>query len=253
MSSKRAKAPTIARFRQTALHRGSWLLVLLIGAGLFVLVASSSDTEGASTGTFAGKWVSAHPSPTTVSTIIITELGDGTLDVQAYSLCHLPEDCDWGIVNVLPVDGAFTATYGQRDVARTLSVALEDEALTVSEGDRTTTMDSAVMPKPWHFQGTWINVDPDTRGITRMILTNLDDSTLSVEMFGRCHPHDCYWGSIEVPFDPVQLTARYERDWATRYLAIKNRGGQFLVESFTDFTPEDGRLDYRSSYWMKRR
>jgi len=44
------------------------------------------------------------------------------------------------------------------------------------------------------YDGNWINDDPNTEGITRLIITN-DGQTLNVHGFGRCTPSDCDWGT----------------------------------------------------------
>lgn len=43
------------------------------------------------------------------------------------------------------------------------------------------------------FLGKWVNDDPQTPGVTRFAITRMN-SCLLVEMWGSCHPRDCYWG-----------------------------------------------------------
>ena len=43
------------------------------------------------------------------------------------------------------------------------------------------------------FSGTWVNEDPNTRGIPRLEITNTD-AAVSVHSFGACSPTNCDWG-----------------------------------------------------------
>lgn len=42
--------------------------------------------------------------------------------------------------------------------------------------------------------GTWVNVNPDTRGLTRLIIKPDKDTLLQVRAFASCSPDDCSWG-----------------------------------------------------------
>jgi len=44
------------------------------------------------------------------------------------------------------------------------------------------------------FAGTWVNNDPNTPSLTRLIITQ-DGNGVSVHAFGKCHPTDCDWGA----------------------------------------------------------
>ncbi|SRR5579883_732078 len=47
---------------------------------------------------------------------------------------------------------------------------------------------------PSDFIGTWVNTNPNTRGITRFIVTSAGNNKLNLQVFGKCHPADCDWG-----------------------------------------------------------
>lgn len=44
-----------------------------------------------------------------------------------------------------------------------------------------------------NLNGTWINEDPNTRGITKLVINKQDSR---VHAWGQCHPHDCDWGKV---------------------------------------------------------
>ena len=43
--------------------------------------------------------------------------------------------------------------------------------------------------------GMWANVDPETRGVTRLVITE-EDGRLFVRAYGACFPTDCDWGTV---------------------------------------------------------
>jgi hypothetical protein len=43
------------------------------------------------------------------------------------------------------------------------------------------------------FAGTWTNADPNTISLTKLIITQ-DDNSVAVHLFYRCAPVDCDWG-----------------------------------------------------------
>ena len=49
------------------------------------------------------------------------------------------------------------------------------------------------------FNGSWLNEDSNTRGVTRLDISNSGD-TVTVHGFGACHPTDCDWGSRSATF-----------------------------------------------------
>jgi hypothetical protein len=52
------------------------------------------------------------------------------------------------------------------------------------------------------YSATWVNDDPNTGGITKIIITNAGQ-TLNIHPYGKCHPTDCDWGTKSVtPFPP---------------------------------------------------
>src|SRR5215472_9169705 len=46
------------------------------------------------------------------------------------------------------------------------------------------------------FIGSWSNADPNTGGITRVVINHGAGNQVTVQVFGRCHPSDCDWGTV---------------------------------------------------------
>ncbi|MFT3877365.1 MAG: hypothetical protein QM708_13230 [Propioniciclava sp.] len=119
--------------------------------------------------------------------------------------------------------------------------------------------------------GTWSNVDPNTRSVTKAVVSqSCDDvvlcpvgepctggggSQLYIRPFGKCHPSDCDWGTSRLTrqSDGWYMT-RYVHSWATKTVWVKTYqywGRTYLrFYVYTDFTAADGRTDYVSDEWM---
>ena len=105
------------------------------------------------------------------------------------------------------------------------------------------------------FAGTWTNIDPKTRGLTRLEIS-LNGNKVSVHAYGSCHPRDCDWGeAMAIAYAPSvesiltetahALTITYNRDYADQIMIIRSVEGERLqVELFTHFKDGSGRSDY---------
>jgi hypothetical protein len=102
------------------------------------------------------------------------------------------------------------------------------------------------------FLGHWVNTDRDTSGMTRLIIEPLDSSTVSFHGYGRCHPTDCDWGTVAVPFQPPQLVGIYHFGFKITRIAVERSGQYLLAEVFDDYTEADGRPDRTSHYVLER-
>ncbi len=57
------------------------------------------------------------------------------------------------------------------------------------------------------YSATWLNDDPATNGITKIIITNTGQ-TLHIHPYGKCTPTDCDWGTLSGTFngEPFVIT-----------------------------------------------
>jgi hypothetical protein len=102
------------------------------------------------------------------------------------------------------------------------------------------------------FVGDWVNVDPDTRGMTRLIIEKVNDNTISFQGFGQCQPTDCDWGIISVPFTPPTPVGTYEFGYKQSRITLQLAGDQLVAEVFDDYTQADGRTDSTTRYVLQR-
>ena len=117
-------------------------------------------------------------------------------------------------------------------------------------------------------EGEWVNIDPNTRGLTRINLRFVCQDQIRngepyppgppwyVHIWGKCHPTDCDWGEVGA----TQLTsgyiyAFYDHGFAKRYVYAKMsavRPGLLYVYMWTNFT-DPGRADYSMHCYFRRR
>ena len=126
-------------------------------------------------------------------------------------------------------------------------------------------------------EGSWMNNDSETRGITklkfRMECRDVSQTTCSgsfckqismvephyfIHLFGSCHPIDCDWGEVE----GENLTGGldgwyrfyYDQGFARRYVYVRTYPhwpGWLRLWISTDFT-DPGRADYVTDDWFRR-
>lgn len=120
---------------------------------------------------------------------------------------------------------------------------------------------SPVFAAPQDFVGNWVNVNSNTRGITRFVVTAPQPNTLKVQVFGKCHPTDCAWGvtqfttygSTVQDSNHKEATAVYNQSFANDFLTFALRGAnRMLLQSFTQFTDHSARQNYFAQEQFKR-
>jgi hypothetical protein len=149
------------------------------------------------------------------------------------------------------VVGSDTVKYSYSDSIRfagvtKLEAACDRGELTVIPGESqpSSSIDTYV--------GTWTNVDVDTRGITRLVVTR-QGNDLVFNAFGKCHPRDCNWGKVKVPFQGEPLVVPYSKSFAETRLSLSTAGQLLEVRRKTHFTDNSGRADQEDVYRFRRR
>ncbi len=112
------------------------------------------------------------------------------------------------------------------------------------------------------FLGSWKNIDPWTKGVTRIDVTPAGPEHVYVRVWGECHPTDCDWGSrpareftAGVGSDDVRtLVAEFNPGFAEEMVILRRApSGDLRFEVLTHFTDGSGRRDYsqagRLAHW----
>lgn len=112
---------------------------------------------------------------------------------------------------------------------------------------------------PGALVGTWINSDPATRGLVKVIIaaTGLD---ITVNAFGACSPTPCNWGIVPgtayaanvSSTTGIAFSAQYKFGFKTSVVTGTLQGKLLIVETFDTFTDGSGRSNYYSRYTMHK-
>ncbi len=104
------------------------------------------------------------------------------------------------------------------------------------------------------FTGTWANTDSNTQGTTRIIVTRVTNA-VTVQVFGRCTPSDCDWGTVNAEVygpgvsdnafaNAEAITAVFKPGYAETIVVLIKEGGQLKAKFLTRFTDGSGRANY---------
>lgn len=95
--------------------------------------------------------------------------------------------------------------------------------------------------------GLWRNIDANTRGITKMRISN---NARTIHLYGACSPTDCDWETEVLTYDGRCYSAKYEHGFATRYIKLHQQpDGHMKMEMLTDY--HDSRTDRRDIYYFR--
>jgi hypothetical protein len=111
------------------------------------------------------------------------------------------------------------------------------------------------------FLGVWVNADPNTGGITRVVISQAGPWQVNVHVFGSCHPTDCDWGSVPGhaytesvgSSDVRSIVARFTSSFSDDNIVFREgHNGSIRMELFVAFTDHSGRNDYVSIAQLDR-
>ncbi|BAY90098.1 MULTISPECIES: hypothetical protein [unclassified Tolypothrix] len=119
---------------------------------------------------------------------------------------------------------------------------------------------SPSLAAPADFVGTWVNKDNNTRGVTRLVITSAGSNKLNIQVFGKCHPTDCDWGTVPVvtyglnvqDTNHTYATANYTKGFSNTLLTLNHAGSQIMLQGFTQFLDNSGRQNYYSRDYFQR-
>jgi hypothetical protein len=83
--------------------------------------------------------------------------------------------------------------------------------------------------------GSWINDNPATGGVTRLVVRS-DDHQLFVRAWGACHPADCDWGEVQCALHGAGCKATWDHGFATTSMQLLPlEDGRLQVKYKADF------------------
>jgi hypothetical protein len=107
--------------------------------------------------------------------------------------------------------------------------------------------------------GTWVNVNPATRDIVKIVLGNTG-ATLHVHAYGACSPTPCDWGQVNgqayaasvAGGASVAFTAAYAFGFKNTILTGHLKGKELIVDDFNVFEDGSGRSPYFTEGTFKK-
>lgn len=117
----------------------------------------------------------------------------------------------------------------------------------------------ALQPSNTNLVGTWINVNPNTRSIVKIIITDNGAGGTRIHAYGSCTPTSCDWGTVPgITYSKSvsqsvgnAFTATYKSGFAiklvTGNIVVTASGPRLKVITYTRFTDGSNRYNYYSS------
>lgn len=233
-------------------------MIQRVGAALRVVTATHfTDASGRADYTsvdyfyrapafISGIYVNIDPNTRGLTRIILGQNADDSYAVHPYGRCH-PTDCDWGSANtVFNPTPAAVATFPFSFKVSTIALSTSGAYLRVVVANHFTDGSNRDYTGIYSFRlptGTWVNTDPNTNDVTRIVVDQLADGSLRAHAFGRCHPSDCDWGSTPMVLTGEAYTATFTFGFATATLTLTPGDPLLHGEDATHFTDGSGRAD----------
>lgn len=117
---------------------------------------------------------------------------------------------------------------------------------------------SDVKPDLSQLLGLWVNTNPETNYISRIDISERNGSLL-IRAYGAGSPDPVDWGEIAAtPYvgggtDVAGgITARYDFGTVETFLAANQKLGILVIQSYTSFKDDSGRLSHFSREFFHR-
>ena len=117
------------------------------------------------------------------------------------------------------------------------------------------------LPAQEGFAGTWDNVDPATRVVTKVIVS-VEAGRFQIRAWGNCSPTDCDWGTVPLhligtsigdqSFERAMATWDHFSGQITTHLIMHLDGAQLVVEAIAIYGVESSRSNHREVLLLRR-
>jgi hypothetical protein len=92
------------------------------------------------------------------------------------------------------------------------------------------------------FVGTWVNVDTNPQGRTKIEITS-ESGSLIAHFWGACVPTDCDAGSTTAFYTSYPILMILDRGFVIRNFTLSLNGDTLHVTTFSHYTDNSGRPD----------
>lgn len=211
------------------------------GMGIEVVVEQREDSKP------RGEVLEQMPEPgrSTSVAVLVVSAGPGLPVIPDV----VNEQVDAAEIGLVELGISVTITEEPSDDAPASMVIQQDPAVGARADSVSLIVSSG--PRKSSFVGEWLNVDPDTLGMTRMVISNED--ALALQVFLECQPEDCDWGSTSASLVDAVLSGTYTFDFKTADLRIERAGPFLLVEVANGYSEDDAEPDQTDVYVLAQR
>jgi hypothetical protein len=240
----------IARIRTLCAATLLGAALLLPGIQLTQELAPSAAHAAAPSVSMLGTWYNFDHQTRNVTHFSISSLFFGT-SIHSYGAC-VPTDCDWGSAPLTIASGIGTATYHFSFAVVTETVVPSGPFMRLYTQTHFTDNSGRVDSKTldlYYKPSTlthWVNVDPNTRNLTRLTLSFDTTGRGALTAFGACTPTDCPWGTqlSGASTPPVPLYFYFNQGFAQKEVVVTGDGPEVQAQTFVRFTDNSGRQNY---------
>jgi hypothetical protein len=109
------------------------------------------------------------------------------------------------------------------------------------------------------FVGHWTHENPETRGLTKIVIRK-DDNDWLIRAWGACEPEDCDWGETKLSLlgdsadaqDLPYAFATWDHGFANTHIVLRIKAATLVAETYDIFKDNSERSNYRSVDRLKR-
>jgi hypothetical protein len=98
----------------------------------------------------------------------------------------------------------------------------------------------------------WMNSDANTRGMTKLVVTKVNNQVVGLHGYGKCSPTDCDWGATNTSLSEPWTVGVYHFGFKETRLSVRRTGETLLVQTQDHYLDRSGRQDQSAQYTFVR-
>jgi hypothetical protein len=138
---------------------------------------------------------------------------------------------------------AHLETVSAESAQKLSSLTIENKSLSYQLENEKKLISSEMLAQ---LDGTWVNQDPKTPGITRFQIERRG-SQVFVHAWGACHPSECDWGEQRALIDENSAILLWDQGFVFRKMEIRlNKKTDLTADYLSVYTDDSGRKKHET-------